>query len=54
MLIKLTQKTIDATYIEEVPNEAKVSRIREIASEKFKIPQPAIKLVVNDKVLDME
>lgn len=54
MLIKLTLKSVDATYIEDVPGDTKAVVLRKIASEKFRIPEAGIKMTVNGQPLKMD
>lgn len=54
MLIKLTMKTINVTYMCDIPGDSKVSQLRAQAAEKFKLPEAAVKLVFSGKTLKEE
>lgn len=54
MLIKLKQKTLDQTYVEDLPGDTKVSELRAIASERFRIPEAGIKMTVEGRVLNAQ
>lgn len=54
MLIKLTMKTINVTYMCDIPGDSKVSQLRAQAAEKFKIPEAAVKLVFSGQALKEE
>lgn len=51
MLIKLKQSTLDQTYIEDLPGDTRISDLRAIAAERFRIPEAGIKMTVNGRVL---
>ncbi|CAL6030293.1 Conserved_hypothetical protein [Hexamita inflata] len=53
MLIKLCMKTLDVNYIIEFPGDTKISKIREEASKRFKIPEAGIKLTANGQDLQL-
>ena len=53
MLIKLTMKTMDITYLVEFGGDTKIMKVRQEASERFKIPEAALKLTSNGKTLEL-
>ena len=54
MLIQLTLKTTNATYVMDFPGDTRIAKVREEAAKKFRLPETGIKLLYNGKLLDLE